>query len=124
MDVCVQPGASAVQRMQREADSNSESRSSQRYARNNMTLFGQEKGKVGLHDDLDRRPRGPVDAEQRHQNDAINYEIIDIEENKVQHYDEPKLQFIAGQAYNSAQHLDAQFENEAVQRGMHNGTQL
>jgi hypothetical protein len=79
-----------------------------------MALFGQEKGKLGLHDDLDGQPRGPTDAEQRHQNKATDYEIIDIEENKVQHYDEPKLQFIAGQAYNSAQHLDAQFENEAV----------
>ena len=97
-----------------EAESNSESRSSQRYAANNMALFGQEKGKVGLHDDLDRQPRGPVDDEQRHHSGAINYEIIDIEENKVQHYGEPKLQFVDGQVYKSAQQLDAQFENEAV----------
>ena len=66
-----------------EADSNSESRSSQRYAGNNMALFGQEKGKEGLHDDLDTQPGGPADVEQRHHSEAINYEIIDIEENKV-----------------------------------------
>jgi len=60
-------------------------------------MFGQEKGKVGLLDDLDTQPRGPANVEHRHHDEAINYEIIDIEQNKVQHYDEPELQFIDGQ---------------------------